>query len=86
MSTYSQQGYAAQQDYQQPYNTQYPQQQWSSYGHSPSFSATDPSPGPYATPSPGVQSMGVAGGEQRHVSELQAVNPVGMESNRAELH
>ncbi len=86
MSTYSQQPYPSQEGYQQPYNTQYPQQQWSAYGHNPSFSATDPSPGPYTTPSPGPPPPGVPGGEQRHVSELHAVNPVGMESNRAELH
>lgn len=51
-------------------------------------SAPAGSPPPHTTPSPGVvssQGHTSPGGPQSPVSELQSINPVGMETNRAEM-
>lgn len=100
MSTYSQQGFPPHQQGYQPFPPQgqfpgqqpmHPQQQ--AYGYQPS--STTGSPPPHTSPSPS-HSPGVGGvgypphqnqpqQPQQPASELQTINPVGMESNRAEL-
>lgn len=91
MSTYSQQGFPPQQQSYQPFppQGQAPGQQplhpHQAYGYQPS--STTGSPPPHTSPSPS-HSPGVAGAgypPQQPASELQSINPVGMESNRAEL-
>ncbi|KAL7936107.1 hypothetical protein V8C35DRAFT_249773 [Trichoderma chlorosporum] len=75
MSQYSQQGV-----YPQQYQGQYPQQQ---YSYPVQAASTSPV---YTTPSPGAFKEGdISPQQQAPPTELAAVNPVGAESNRAEL-
>lgn len=85
MSTYSQPGYP--QGYQPfppqgQYPAQYPPQQGvhPQYGYGPSSTGSPP---PLTTPSP--PAGGYAPQPQQPATELQAVNPVGSQNNRAEL-
>ncbi|KAL7790964.1 hypothetical protein V8C37DRAFT_382990 [Trichoderma ceciliae] len=83
MSQYGQQGVAYQQQYpgQQPFQGQYPPQQ--QYNYPVQTASTSPV---YATPSPGVFKEGETPPQQQTPpSELPTVNPVGAETNRAEL-
>ncbi|KAI9171302.1 hypothetical protein HJFPF1_00784 [Paramyrothecium foliicola] len=89
-SIYSQQGYNQQYPPQQQFQGHYaPQHPGFPQGQSPQHFVpagyqppSTVSPPPLTTPSPGVKD----GPEvQTNVNELQAVNPVGHESNRAEL-
>jgi hypothetical protein len=88
-SIYSQQGYNQQHPqqpfggYYSPQNPGFPQGQYPPQASPVSYHApSTASPPPLTTPSPGV---GTAPTPPSNVNELQAVNPVGHESNRAEL-
>lgn len=93
MSTYSQGSYPPPQQGYQPfppqgqYPQQYPPQQGlhPQYGYQPSSTGSPP---PHTTPSPPVGGAPVGGFSpqpQPPASELQSINPVGSQSNRAEL-